>query len=42
MTFTDSSAVKGKTYYYYIKAYTTVDGKRIYSNASTFYKIKAK
>ncbi len=42
MTFTDSSAVKGKTYYYYIKAYTTVDGKRIYSSASKIYKIKAK
>lgn len=42
MTFTDSTAVKGKTYYYYIKAYVTVDGKRIYSSASTIYKIKAK
>lgn len=42
MTFTDSTAVKGKTYYYYIKSYVTVDGKKIYSSASTIYKIKAK
>ena len=42
MTFTDSTGVKGKTYYYYIKSYVTVDGKRIYSSASRIYKIKAK
>lgn len=42
MTFTDSTAVKGKTYYYYIKSYVNVDGKKIYSSASTIYKIKAK
>ncbi len=42
LTFTDSTGVKGKTYYYYIKSYVTVDGKRIYSAASTIYKIKAK
>ncbi len=42
MTFTDSTGVKGKIYYYYIKSYVTVDGKRIYSSASKIYKIKAK
>lgn len=42
MTFTDSTGVKGKIYYYYIKSYVTVDGKRIYSSASRIYKIKAK
>lgn len=42
MTFTDSTGVKGKTYYYYIKSYVTVDGKRIYSASSKIYKIKAK
>ncbi len=42
MTFIDSSVTKGKTYYYYIKSYVTVGGKRLYSSASTIYKIKAK
>ena len=42
MTFTDNTAVKGKYYYYYIKSYVTVNGKRLYSAASTIYKIKAK
>lgn len=42
MTFTDSTAVKGKIYYYYVKSYVTVDGKKLYSNASKIYKIKAK
>lgn len=42
MTFTDSTAVKGKYYYYYIKSYVNVNGKRLYSSASTIYKIKAK
>lgn len=42
MTFTDSTAVKGKTYYYYIKSYVTINGKKLYSNASKIYKIKAK
>lgn len=42
MSFIDSSAVKGKTYYYYIKSYITVGGKRLYSSASKIYKIKAK
>ena len=42
MTFTDTTAVKGKTYYYYVKSYVTVNGKRLYSTASTIYKIKAK
>lgn len=42
MTFTDATAVKGKTYYYYVKSYVTVNGKRLYSTASTIYKIKAK
>lgn len=42
MTFTDSATVKGKTYYYYIKSYVTINGKKLYSNASKIYKIKAK
>lgn len=42
LTFTDSTGKKGKTYYYYIKSYVEVDGKRIYSSASKIYKIKAK
>ena len=42
MTFVDSTATKGKTYYYYIKSYITVGGKRLYSSTSKIYKIKAK
>lgn len=42
MSFIDSTAVKGKTYYYYIKSYITVNGKKLYSSASRIYKIKAK
>lgn len=42
LTFTDSKAVKGKYYYYYVKSYVTVNGKRLYSSASKIYKIKAK
>lgn len=42
MSFIDSTAVKGKTYYYYIKSYITVGGKKLYSSASKIYKIKAK
>ena len=42
MSFIDSTAVKGKTYYYYIKSYITAGGKKIYSSASKIYKIKAK
>lgn len=42
MTITDDTAVKGKTYYYYIKSYITIDGKKLYSNSSTVYKIKSK
>lgn len=42
LTFTDGTVVKGKTYYYYIKSYVTVNGKKLYSKASRIYKIKAK
>lgn len=42
LTFTDSTAVKGKVYYYYVKSYVTIDGKKLYSKASKIYKIKAK
>ena len=42
MTFTDGTAVKGKIYYYYVKSYVTINGKKLYSNASKIYKIKAK
>lgn len=42
MTITDENATKGKTYYYYIKSYITIDGKKLYSKSSTVYKIKSK
>lgn len=42
LTFTDSTTTKGKYYYYYVKSYVTIDGKKLYSNASKIYKIKAK
>lgn len=42
MTITDATAVPGKYYYYYVKSYVTVNGKRLYSAASSIYKIKAK
>lgn len=41
-TFTDETAVKGKAYVYTVKAYTIVNGKKIYSVASKGYKITAK
>lgn len=41
-TFTDETAVKGKAYVYTVKAYTIVNGKKIYSVASKSYKITAK
>lgn len=40
--FTDETAVKGKAYIYTVKAYTIVNGKKIYSVASKRYKITAK
>lgn len=42
LRFTDDTAKAGKTYYYTIKAYVEVDGKKIYSSESKKYKIKAK
>lgn len=32
VTYTDSTAIPGTQYYYTIRAYTTVDGKNVYSN----------
>lgn len=40
--FIDETAVKGKAYIYTVKAYTIVNGKKIYSVASKSYKITAK
>lgn len=41
-TFTDETAVAGKKYLYTVKAYTVVDGVKIYSAASKSYKLTAK
>lgn len=41
-SFTDETAKKGKAYIYTVKAYTIVDGKKIYSLSSKAYKITAK
>lgn len=38
----DKTAVKGNYYYYYVKSYVLIDGKRLYSSSPTLYKIKAK
>lgn len=41
-TFTDETAAAGKKYIYSVKAYTIVDGVKIYSSASKSYKLTAK
>lgn len=42
MSFIDDTATMGKTYYYYVKSYVTVNGSKLYSSSSKIYKIKAK
>ena len=42
LTYLDANAKSGKTYYYYIKAYIEVNGKKIYSSSYSLYKVKAK
>ncbi len=41
-TYTDKKLKKGKKYYYKIRAYRTVDGKKVYSSYSTVKKVKVK
>ena len=41
-SFVDSTAVKGKTYVYSVRAYVIIDGVKLYSSAYTQYKITAK
>jgi|GEM_PF-2209839 len=42
LKYTDKKVKKGKTYYYKVKAYRTVDGKKVYSPFSSVVKKKAK
>ena len=40
--YTDKTAKKGKTYYYRIRAYTLVDGKKVYGSYTQGIKVKVK
>lgn len=40
--YTDTSLKKGKNYYYKVRAYRTVSGKKVYSGYSNVVKVKAK
>jgi len=42
LTCLDANAKSGKTYYYFIRAYIEVNGKKIYCSSYSLYKIKAK
>ena len=42
VTFKDKKVSKGKTYYYKVRAYRTVNGKRVYGPYSTVKSVKAK
>ena len=41
-SYTKSSLKKGKTYYFKVRTYKTVDGKKIYSSYSSVKSIKVK
>ena len=41
-TFTKGSLTKGKTYYFKVRAYRTIDGKKVYSSYSSIKSIKCK
>lgn len=40
--YTDKTAKKGKTYYYRIRAYRLLDGKKVYGSYARNRKVKAK
>ncbi|MDY4969311.1 MAG: hypothetical protein SO101_03490 [Lachnospiraceae bacterium] len=40
--YTDTKLTKGKTYYYKVKAYRTVNGKKVYSSYSSVKSVKSK
>lgn len=40
--YTNSKLTRGKTYYYKVRAYRTIDGKKVYSSYSTVKSIKVK
>ena len=42
VSYTDSKLTSGKTYYYKVRAYRTVDGKKVYSSYSAVKSIKIK
>ena len=42
LSYTNIKLSKGKTYYYKVKAYKTVDGKKVYSSYSSVKYAKAK
>ena len=41
-TYTKNGLTKGKTYYFKVRAYKTVDGTKVYGNYSTVKYVKVK